>query len=255
MDSMHYAGTPHLEIMAKATNYYRFLSKLIQSHVKPGDTVIDFGAGIGTFAEVAQTQGAKLICIEISRGLQDALVDKGFRVLSQLNRLQPGSADCLYAFDVLEHIAKDTETIGEWHEALRPGGRLLVYVPAFQTLYSEMDHKIGHYRRYRLRQLRSQLQLAGFVVERAQYVDGVGFLGGLFYKWFSSSNGDLSWKMVKAYDTYIFPLSRRLDTITRHLCGKNLLVVAHKPEKMESHLIRGHAPEHNTPGNHLRFPE
>ena len=54
MDTFEYAGIDNLEVMAKATNYYNFLAGIISHYVHSGDRVIDFGAGLGTFAQVGR---------------------------------------------------------------------------------------------------------------------------------------------------------------------------------------------------------
>lgn len=53
----------------------------------------------------------------------------------------------LYSLNVLKHTANDSEVARELYRMLKPGGRLLVYVPAFSCLYSAMNRKIGHQHR------------------------------------------------------------------------------------------------------------
>ena len=60
-----YTGTDNLEIMAEAVNYNRFLNRLILNHAKKGDRILDFGAGIGTFASAISDRGFKVDCVEV----------------------------------------------------------------------------------------------------------------------------------------------------------------------------------------------
>ena len=71
------------------------------------------------------------------------------------------------------------EALRAVYRCLRPGGRFYLYVPAFPLLFSAMDRKVGHHRRYRLAGLTSQLQRAGFRVLRARYADSLGFFATL----------------------------------------------------------------------------
>jgi SAM-dependent methyltransferase len=130
---------------------------------------------------------------------------------------------------VLEHIADDAAAVAELYRCLRPGGRLLVYVPAFQVLYSQMDTHVGHFRRYRRKPLVELLGSAGFDVRAAYYVDSLGFLATLVYKLVGDRSGRVSPGSVGFYDSFVFPLSRLVDGLTLGSFGKNLAVVVAKP--------------------------
>lgn len=56
--------------------------------------------------------------------------------------------DLVCAFEVLEHLADDAAAVKDWAARLRPGGYLLLSVPAFQRRFSVGDEMMGHYRRY-----------------------------------------------------------------------------------------------------------
>ena len=60
--------------------------------------------------------------------------------------------------------------------SLRPGGRLCVFVPAFDGLYSDFDRRIGHRRRYRRSHLIEVFDRAGLEIVDARYVNTVGAL-------------------------------------------------------------------------------
>lgn len=81
----------------------------------------------------------------------------------------PASFDVLTASDVLEHLADAPRAARNWHTLLRPGGTLIVFVPAFKFLWSEHDEVNHHFHRYRAGELAALLRAAGFVVERRGY--------------------------------------------------------------------------------------
>src|SRR5437016_5447341 len=83
----------------------------------------------------------------------------------------------------------------------KPGGRLILWVPAFQLLYSDFDRKIGHHRRYRKGELRAQLTRAGYEVAEIRYVNSVGALAWLVVArlMHRAPTGGAS---VKIYDSY-----------------------------------------------------
>lgn len=70
--------------------------------------------------------------------------------------------DLVCAFEVLEHIEDDLGSLVEWGERLRPGGWLLLSVPAHQRRYGPVDRLAGHYRRYDPAELVRVLRAAGF---------------------------------------------------------------------------------------------
>jgi SAM-dependent methyltransferase len=77
--------------------------------------------------------------------------------------------DLALMLDVLEHIEDDAGALRAVHDALRPGGRLLLTVPALPWLWSRHDEANQHYRRYEPRGLRERLGRAGFVVESLRF--------------------------------------------------------------------------------------
>jgi SAM-dependent methyltransferase len=56
--------------------------------------------------------------------------------------------DYLFAFEVLEHINDDAGAMNDWLRALRPGGTVVVSIPAHQRKFSIADEVVGHVRRY-----------------------------------------------------------------------------------------------------------
>ncbi len=80
-----------------------------------------------------------------------------------------GSLDVVCMFDVLEHLQAESETLAEVHRALRPGGRIVLTVPAHPRLWSYFDELSHHQRRYGKAELRQKLEGAGFDVETCSY--------------------------------------------------------------------------------------
>lgn len=70
--------------------------------------------------------------------------------------------DLVYAFEVLEHIEDDAAALRQWRERLRPGGVLMLSVPANQDRFGPGDRKAGHYRRYERAGMTELLISAGF---------------------------------------------------------------------------------------------
>lgn len=84
--------------------------------------------------------------------------------------------DLVTAFDVVEHMDDDLAGLSEMRRVLRPGGRVLLFVPTFMFLWGLQDDVSNHRRRYRLSQLRRVLEQAGFEIERTTYANITFFL-------------------------------------------------------------------------------
>jgi SAM-dependent methyltransferase len=77
--------------------------------------------------------------------------------------------DVVIASDLLEHVKEEETALSEWHRILKPGGKLIVFVPAFGFLWSEHDEANQHYRRYSKSRLVGVLEKAHFEIDRSSY--------------------------------------------------------------------------------------
>jgi SAM-dependent methyltransferase len=227
-----YGGVDNLEVMEVATNYRRFLTDLVASVADPvdGQRLLDFGVGVGTHAEELRALGYDVSCVESDDGLRARLGSRGFRAVKSVAELGDERFDLVYSFNVLEHIADDLGALCDLRRVSAPGATLVLYVPAFQLLYTAMDRKIGHLRRYRRRHLVGAVERAGYHVQQCRYADSLGFFASLAYRAAGDRNGDLNEATVAAYDRYAFPLSRALDRGTGRWFGKNLVLLGRAQE-------------------------
>lgn len=226
-----YSGNENLEIMQHAPRYNRALCKLVNTHM-PADArhALDFGAGIGTFSRCLEREDLKVHCVEPDNRQRDVLEKQGFQAVSDARQILDGQMDYVFSLNVLEHIEDDIDACKELYRTLRPGGHLMIYVPAFELLFTHMDVKVGHFRRYTRNSLRHCLEAAGFNVERISYYDFLGFFASLALKLLDSkSDGTLTPTTVRFYDRWLFPLSHLLSKPFSRLVGKNLVAYAKKP--------------------------
>ncbi|MEY8689949.1 MAG: class I SAM-dependent methyltransferase [Leptothrix sp. (in: b-proteobacteria)] len=83
--------------------------------------------------------------------------------------------DLICLFDVLEHIKDDQSALQALSQHLKPGGRLLITVPAYAWLYSQHDERHHHHRRYTARSLRDTAARAGWSAARVGYFNSLLF--------------------------------------------------------------------------------
>ena len=228
-DHQH-SGGENLEVMRDAHKYNQYLKDLLRRHAGSARTVLDFGAGIGTFSGSVEIPHNQVHCVEPDIASQEHLSTQGYVAHSDIAEIEDASIDYVFTLNVLEHIEDDTAAIDELYRVTRPGGRLLIYVPAFMILYASMDKHVGLHRRYRLTPLRNLVTAAGFQIEKSAYSDALGFFATLALKLFERSEpAPLNPKMVGFYDRYFFPASRLLSIPCANLLGKNVYIAAHRP--------------------------
>ena len=225
-----YTGAENLEAMTEATNYNDYLISIIEKALKDpvSKKVLDFGAGAGTYADILFERGIIPHCLEPDEALQNKLKDKGYKIVKSAKHLKPNSYDLIYALNVFEHIEDDMDIFKELTKALKKDGIIIVYVPAFQSLFSSMDRLVGHHRRYRKRRLKDMAEHGNMNVIKLHYCDPVGFVASLLFKASGNKNGTISAKSVKLYDRVAFPISRLLEPVLKHALGKNVVLVSQK---------------------------
>ena len=223
----NYVGADNLEVMVEAVNYNNYLVDLITRFANKDSVTVDFGAGSGTFAEILKKLGYKLLCIEPDILLSEKIKKNNILVFSSLNKLDE-KANSIYSLNVLEHIEDDISAMSSIHQCLLPGGIATIYVPAFQILFSSMDKKVGHYRRYSKKDLESKMKSVGFEILSVKYVDTLGFIATLLYKLVGSKDGNISKKSIVFYDRILFPISTILDRLFFYSFGKNIILYAKK---------------------------
>jgi len=216
--------------MQEAVNYNRYLLELVRSYAPARGKVLDFGAGGGQFAAPLSALGLDITALEPDRGLQQRLRAQGLHAVGSTSEVRDESYDYIYTLNVLEHIDDDVAALRSLHAKLRQGGKLLIYVPAFQVLYTSMDAKVGHVRRYTRAMLTSRARDAGFRIDRTAYADSLGFFATLLFKLIGNKDGDVSRGALKLYDRAIFPMSRAVDLLAQRWFGKNLLLTCTKLE-------------------------
>jgi SAM-dependent methyltransferase len=98
--------------------------------------------------------------------------------------LADSSVNLVSALDVLEHLDDDMHGLRELHRVLKPGGYLLVTVPAYRFLWSEHDEALVHRRRYSASELHVKLTRTGFSVLKRSYAVFFPFFPIVLYRLF-----------------------------------------------------------------------
>ncbi|UCE30171.1 MAG: class I SAM-dependent methyltransferase [Burkholderiales bacterium] len=223
--AFHYTGRDNLEAMRAAHRYNGFLLDLVRAYARRDDRILDFGAGIGTFAFALKAAGYDVRGLEIDPEKLELLRSGGLDACQNLDEVPDGELDFVYSFNVLEHIEDDVGALCGLRAKMRSGALLLAYVPAFGILYSGVDVVAGHVRRYTRGSLEDAMAKAGFRVRESRYADSLGFAAALAYR-VLGGDGTLEPRSVRIYDRYLFPASRALDRLFDRVGGKNVYALA-----------------------------
>lgn len=223
-----------LEVMSDAVRYRRYLLELLEPHC--GRSILEVGSGLGDLA--AELRGyERLIVTDVDpaclRKLSDRFSGRRDVEVMQLDLRESNGqtprVDTVLAVNVLEHIVDDTGALRRMAQAVVPGGNIVLFVPAYPSLYGPHDRAAGHVRRYEPHTLRAAVVGAGLGV---QILSPMNFLGGIAW-WVAVRVGGCSSprnSLVKAYDRLVVPLVRLMEARWRPPFGQSILCVARVPE-------------------------
>jgi 2-polyprenyl-3-methyl-5-hydroxy-6-metoxy-1,4-benzoquinol methylase len=183
-------GYKTLRRLRHARRYNEWVWDQLAPHI--GDRVLEIGCGVGNFTRFLRNRERVVATDNNQRYLE--LVGRSLAHFDNvsvrhinwedpdLDSLRGEGFDTILCLNVLEHIENDDGALATFAALLKPGGRLVLQVPALRKLYGEIDRAIGHYRRYERNALATQLQAHGFEIEEARYFNLPGVLG-----WYANS--------------------------------------------------------------------
>ena len=150
---------------------------------------LDVGCGTGGFLNRLSDEGFAVGMDHQAQALQFCRARGNKRlVCSDLSRtpwpFKDAAFDVVTGLDVVEHVEDDAALVAEIHRVLKPGGIVVVNVPAFQWLWSYWDEWNGHKRRYTRFQLDQLMQKCGFVPKWSSYSDWLTLLAIAPLRWF-----------------------------------------------------------------------
>ena len=233
MTEFNYSGT-ELDSLAEAKNYYGWVLKQFEPFL--GATVVEAGAGIGTFSEFLASvpRVKKVIAIEPAANTFPVLEAK-FREKPKVEprrgylseHYQGLSANAVVAVNVLEHVEDHESFLREAHGATVSGGALLLFVPALPGIFGSLDKAFEHHRRYTRKTLRDVIEKAGWQPRRISYMNFPGiatwFMAGRVMK-----KTHIAVAEAKTYDRLVVPVISRIESMIEPPIGSNLVAIATK---------------------------
>ena len=163
---------------------------------------------------------------------------------SSIENFKEKDIEVMLLLDVIEHIEDDSALLLQLRNQLKPGGNLIITVPAFQHLTTAIDKEIGHFRRYNLKQLDLLLTSAGYRISFKTYFFSLLYIPTLFarvlpYKLgFKNNNHNnrrnkehlAKMPLLNKIALYIFGFETTfLRKKIKLLSGTSCLIIAQKP--------------------------
>jgi SAM-dependent methyltransferase len=231
-------GLETLESVANADKFNQWMYQTIQPFCQ--GRILEIGSGIGNISQFFLEDKADLTVSDIRTNYCQILHSKfshfpNLNEVIQLNLVEDdfdtkyidlfGTFDTIFALNVIEHIKEDTRAIQNCRKLLKPGGTLIILVPAYQWLYNNFDENLEHYRRYTAKTL-YQSSGNSWKLVKQQYFNALGMAG-----WIVSGklmkNAIIPSSQMKFYNV-IVPIAKLLDLVLMRQTGLSVIQVLNK---------------------------
>ncbi|MEV6303867.1 class I SAM-dependent methyltransferase [Actinoplanes sp. NPDC051861] len=222
-----------LEGLATAVNHRRWFVELALPYL--GDNPIEVGSGLGDYAVEWAEHLPRFTATEADPDrlvlLKERMADHPNIDVKQMLLPSPeanGEYSAAVSYNVLEHIEDHVGALRSMKDLVRPGGRVIIIVPAFMFAMSQVDIATGHIRRYTKKTLSAAFIEAGLEIEKLHYANALGLIG--YYG--ATSIFKLAPKegpMVKVYDSLVLPVTKAAERLVKPPFGQSVFCVAKSP--------------------------
>lgn len=156
--------------LAQLAHRYVAGARVLDMRCLTGELAVELAAngcqvtGLDGYAEAVQMTNA----LAKARGIAQPLAQL-WDLTGLITRVGAGRFDTVVCLDVLNHVPDDAALVPEIAQALAPGGRLILAVPAFPSMLGARDKSLGHLRRYSKRGIRALLERNGLTIRSIRY--------------------------------------------------------------------------------------
>ncbi|SFW89938.1 class I SAM-dependent methyltransferase [Chitinophaga sancti] len=234
-------GLSTLENLSVVDRLNGWMFESIQPFVK--GRVLEIGSGIGNISDCFVKNNYPITLSDYSdhycnyldkKFTNQPLIEGIFQIdladadFDSRYNLLIGKFDTVFALNVVEHIKDDHLAIANCRKLLKPGGNLIILVPAYQTLYNSFDVELEHFRRYTRKSVTELFNSQQIHILQTRYFNMAGILG-----WFVSGTilrkKQLPSGQLSFYNKLV-PIFRILDQVTFNQVGLSVIIVGQKPE-------------------------
>jgi 2-polyprenyl-3-methyl-5-hydroxy-6-metoxy-1,4-benzoquinol methylase len=232
-------GLTTLQNLTHADRFNKWMFDAIRPYVS--GKILEIGSGIGNISAQFIKSGLPITLTDFSPQYCQLLhqrfdIQPLVQSIHQMDLANPafasvhapllGRFDTVFALNVVEHIENHERAIANAHSLLAPGGKIIILVPAYQSLYNGLDTALGHFRRYTRKSLSHLLESQGFTVTHTQNFNLAGIFGWFFTGSLQKQN-TLPAGQLKLYNKLV-PLFRLADTLTGKSMGLSVIAIGQK---------------------------
>ncbi|GGM57788.1 hypothetical protein GCM10007977_069280 [Dactylosporangium sucinum] len=222
-----------LEGLAMAKNHRKWFVAFATPFL--GDHPIEVSAGLGDYAAEWLVHAPRMTLTEADPGrilaLKERFAANRDVTVRELMLPSDDTADhsAAVSYNVLEHIEDDIGALRTMRAMVRPGGYVVIVVPAFPFAMGPADVATGHVRRYTRKTMRAALLAADLRIERLHYANSLGLIG-YYVSTCLLRQLPGPGPMVKFYDTTVAPVTRLMERVVRPPFGQSVVAIARRPK-------------------------
>lgn len=226
-----------LESLSSADNYYDWIQELVEPYL--GNDSCEVGAGSGTFTKRIADKVETLVALEPDYGSYKALTSQFSNQSDRVRTIHAGaealdtvrkdSLDSVVLVNVLEHLENHKAVMQELARIVKPGGHIIIWVPASELLYSPFDLAVRHFRRYSKLELKALALDSGLQIVNIQHVNLLGFIAWAGVAKLARQAPTQS-GLTRIWDEHVIPKMQRIEKSISVPFGQSLLSVTRVPE-------------------------
>ena len=182
-------GLETLSVIEKANQFNQWMYHSISADCK--GRILEIGSGIGNISKFFIHDRKEIVLSDIRDNYCEILKRKFDNPVLKIDLVHKdfdqhyidlfGTFDTVFALNVVEHIEADIQAISNCKKLLKNGGTLIILVPAYQSLYNNLDRQLEHFRRYNKKSLKAIISANNMHIKKLFSFNAIGIIG-----WFVS---------------------------------------------------------------------
>jgi SAM-dependent methyltransferase len=229
------SGNQILEEISKAHHFNKWMYETIRPFCR--GNILEIGSGIGNISSFFISDNYQITLSDIRQEYLIKLKETfgnniGEQNIISIDLVAPSFSEeyqgiargfeTVIFLNVLEHVENDNQAIKNCQYLLKPNGTLIILVPAYNFLYSQLDKALGHHRRYAAKRLSNLISLNGFTTKKVFYFNALGMLAWSYGKIFRLHS--IPGTEMKVYDRLV-PFAKRIDKLLHNRIGLSVIII------------------------------